>query len=110
MDKKLPVPENVTLRWELWRGMGKAELFVSVSITAVAVVLAFIFCLTSSWSFALMTSIIGVLCTFGFCVGLFTKMDNNQSPYDYLKQQAMFRKEQQVFWYVKKDEAITIVK
>ncbi len=106
---KLQVPENISLRWEAWSGMGAKELFVSVVITAVITVAAVIFCILSQWKMDVMVSMITIIATFGCCAGLFTKMDNNQSIYDYLKQRAIYTNEQQKFWFTKKKEVLIYV-
>jgi hypothetical protein len=107
--KKLPIPENITLRWEAWPGMGKKELIVTIAITTLVAVIAVIFCMLSTWKMDTLVAMIAITATFGFCSGLFTKMENNQSIYDYLKQQTIFRNEQQTFWYKRKEERIEYV-
>lgn len=103
---KLQVPENISLRWEAWRGMGAKELTVSILITALVAVLAVIFCVISQWNMDVMVAMIVIVATFGLCCGLFTKMENNQSIYEFFKQQAIYKREQQSFWYTKKEEVI----
>ncbi len=90
--------------------MGAKELAVSVIITVVVAVVAVIFCIVSTWKMDVMVATITITAAFGFCAGLFTKMENNQSIYDFFKQQAIFRKEQQIFWFNKKIEVINDVK
>lgn len=107
--KKLPVPENVTLRWELWPGIGIKELIMIGIATGIASAIAVLFCRFSSWKLANLAAVVGVVTAAGFCAGLFTKMDNNLSAFDYVKNRIAYSREQQTFWYCKKEEVIKCV-
>ena len=103
MRKKLPVPENIPLRWELFRGFGKPELLRTMLITGIVLAGCVVFCQFSDWKPRIMASVMAVLFTISFCCGFFEKMDNNQSIYDFLRQGRRYRKEQQTFWYQRKE-------
>lgn len=109
MHKKLPVPENIPLRWELWRGFGYPELIRSIIIVAVFLTCGIFFCFASSWPpRKIAVTTLTIFLAF-FCAGFFGKMDNNQSIYDYLCRMHSYAKEQQVFWYKRKKEVIRYV-
>lgn len=102
--KKLQVPENISLRWELWKGFGKAELIPSAIITAFSILIAILIYRIHPAPGMELFIVIGVIFVMAFCVGLFGKLENNQSIYDYLKRQFRYSKEQQAFWYCKSKE------
>ncbi|MEM5780050.1 MAG: hypothetical protein AAGU02_02755, partial [Lawsonibacter sp.] len=102
--KKLPCPENIPLRWELFRGIGWPELIKTGLVTGVVLVLAILFSLSSGGDNALFGAVAAVILSLGFCVGLFGKLENNQSIWDYLTRQLRYRKEQQIFLFHRKKE------
>jgi len=106
--KKLPVPENISLRWELFRGFGMPELIRTSIITGIVLAGSILFCLTSTWPPKLMAATLAVILTIFICVNFFVKMDNNQSIYTFLKRGQRYHKEQQTFWY-KREERIHYV-
>lgn len=106
--KKLPVPENIPLRWELFRGFGTPELIRTSIITGIVLAGSILFCLTSTWSPKLIAATLTVISTIFICVEIFIKMDNNQSIYTFLKRGQRYRREQQAFWY-KREERIRYV-
>lgn len=95
--EKLQVPENITLRWEAWRGVGKAELAATLAVTALAAAAGIAFCLVSPLESDQLIAMFFVVISLAFAAGFFTKMDNNQSIYDFFRRQFRFRREQQVF-------------
>lgn len=95
--EKLQVPENITLRPEVWRGVGRAELVAILAVTFVALLAAVTFCFISPMDMDKLIAAFMVILAFSFGCGLFSKLDNNQSIYDFLRRQARFRKEQQIF-------------
>lgn len=106
--KKLPVPENISLRWELFRGFGTPELIRTAIITGIVMSGSILFCLTSTWRGKPIAATLAVILTIFICVNFFIKMDNNQSIYTFLKRGQRYRKEQQTFWY-KRGERIRYV-
>lgn len=103
---KLQVPENIPLRWEAWRGFGRPELIASLIITAIATSLAVMYCIISTRESDRMIAVIMVGFTIAFCVGLFSKVEGNQSVFDYLVRQLRYKKEQQIFLYTREKERI----
>lgn len=102
--RKLPVPENIPLRTELWRGFGIPEAVRTGIITGIILSGCTIFCMASAWPLAKIAATMIVIFILFFCVGLFQKMDNiNQSIYDYLRCRQRYRKEQQAFWYKREE-------
>lgn len=105
---KLPVPENIPLRWELWRGFGGAEAIRTAIITlAVLVVCAFACVITGSEE-GKVISVIVVLLTLFICIGFFGRLEQNQSIYEYLQRMRRYHLEQQSFRYRQKDEVILV--
>lgn len=99
--EKLQVPENITLRWELWQGVGKPELAAILIVTAVAAVPVGIFCALSSAKNGMPIMVFCLVIVFAFACGFFTKLDGNQSICDFIRRQARYKKEQQIFYYVR---------
>lgn len=107
--QKLQVPENIPLRWEVFRGFGRPELLASLGITAISLALSVLYCLASTRASDRMVAVTVVGFTFAFCVGLFRKIENNQSIFEYMVRQVRYRKEQQVFLYKREKEVIRLV-
>jgi len=106
--KKLPVPENISLRWELFRGFGMPELIRTSIITGIVLAGSILFCLTSTWPSKPFMATLAVILTIFICINFFIKMDNNQSIYIFLKRGQRYRRQQQTFWY-KREERIQYV-
>lgn len=104
--QKLQVPENIPLRWELWRGFGKPELLKSAGITAIVTAGCVTFCLLSHWPPREIAAVMIVIFTLFFCAGFFSKMDNNQSIFDYLMRGRRYHSRQQRFLYKREKEGI----
>lgn len=108
--EKLQVPENITLRWELWRGVGKKELIAISAIALFSLIVAVIYCTVSTAQNATLIAMGGVILMLAFAVGFFSKMDNNQSVYDYLCRQRRYQSTQQRFrWKHKEKEGVYLV-
>lgn len=107
--KKLPAPENIPLRWELWRGFGKGETIRTAIITLSVLILCVIVCVVTGAENAKVASVAVVLLTLFACAGFFGRLDQNQSIYEYLKRRRRYRAEQQIFRYRQKDEVILFV-
>lgn len=93
---KLPVPENIPLRWELFHGFGKAETVRSAAITGIVLVICVAACIITGSERCKTVSVFAVLFTIFVCVGFFGRIEN-QSIYDYLQKQSRFRSEQQIY-------------
>lgn len=107
---KLPVPENISLRKELWRGFGWPEAVKSGIVCGAVLIALIIFCVIHRGENDMVIFTVGVMFAIGFCAGFFGKVPNsNQSIYDFLKKQAAYKKEQQVFAYCKRKETYYIV-
>lgn len=106
MEEKLQIPENIALRWELFRGIGKFEL-LAILVTAVsgALVALAVCTLLGRQDAVLTTMFIGILGA-GAGNGFFAKLEANQSIYDYLRRSARYQKEQQIFYYVRKEKEV----
>lgn len=107
---KLPVPENIPLRWELWRGFGKPELIRTGIITAIAAAACVVWCMISGSQNSKVISVAVVLAVIFTCIALFSQMEQGLSIYEFFRRQKRFSKEQQVFRYKQKDEVIIFVK
>lgn len=105
--QRLQVPENIPLRWELWRGFGKPELWRSAVIAGIITALCVVFCLCSSWPPRQIAAVITVIFSLFFCAGFFSKMDNNQSIYDFLVRGKRYHTQQQIYLYKREKEGIT---
>ena len=103
--KKLTVPENIALHWELFRGFGMPELTRTAIITGIVLFGSILFYIFSTWAFRLAAAMLAVLLTMLICVNVFVRMDNNQSIYNFLKRGRRYRREQQTFYY-KREERI----
>ena len=107
--QKLSIPENIPLRWELWRGFGRPELLASTVLTGAALICAVLFCVVTGREGLVGVLVITAIFAFAVCSGLFTKLENNQSIVDFILRQLAFQKEQQNFPYRKRKEAYTLV-
>lgn len=107
---KLPVPENISLRTELWRGFGWPEAVKSGIVCGIAMVALIAFSLVHQGENDGVIFTAGIVLAIGFCVGFFGKIPNsNQSIFDFIKKQAVYKKEQQAFFYCKRKETYYIV-
>lgn len=100
--KTLPVPENISLRWEAWRGFGGPELAKSSVVTGITFALSIV--LVKAKQIPLILAVGLVIFTFAICVSVLSKIENNQSIVDYIAKAIRFKKEQQIFMYRKKDD------
>lgn len=108
--KKLPCPENIPLQWELFRGFGRPEVLKTVIVTGVVLPLSVLYSFTAGNNdSSTFISVGAVILTLGFCVGLFGKVESNQSIWDYLMRQLRFQREQQKFLYHPPKEVIRFV-
>lgn len=108
MARKLYVPDNITLRNEVWRGLGKKELAISVLITAIVIFIAVIV-VTTFGDRTLFFSMAAVLLTFSVSITMQTKLENNQSMVEFIAMVMKFKREQQKFKYKSKGERLCAV-
>ena len=107
---KLPVPENIPLRWELWRGFGTPELLRSVVVCLIVTVPLLLFCFANAFSQqSLIVLVLTLMLTIFLCISFFARLDQNRSIYEYLRQTRRFQSEQQRFPYKQTDEVIYFV-
>lgn len=103
--QKLLVPENIPLRAELWRGFGWLEARRSLILLSPPLIILAL-CLIFSTRTGTMIAMLLVILTAFFCVFFFTRMEQNQSAYEFLIRKQRFQREQQTFLYKEKDEVI----
>lgn len=102
--QKLEIPENIPLRWELFRGFGLPELLRSLVIVAIAGVGALLYGSLSSSPFRLLTVVVILLAAAIIAAGLFTKQSNNLSMYDYIRYAADFGRSQKQYDNIRLEE------
>ncbi|MEA4894076.1 MAG: hypothetical protein VB064_02310 [Oscillospiraceae bacterium] len=95
----LQVPENISLRWEAWRGFGGPEFLKSSVVSGIALAVSIV--LYKAKLIPLIFAVGLVIFTFAVCVSLLSKIEYNQSIVDYIAKAVLFRKEQQLFVYIK---------
>ena len=107
--KKLPVPENIPLRWELYPGFGKEETIRSGIIAAIVLVIGVAIGIATGNENAMVATVAAELLTLFLCATFFGRIDQSQSIYEYLKRMRRFHAEQQTYRYKQKDEVILFV-
>ena len=107
--KKLPVPENIPLRWELYPGFGKEETIRSGIIAAAVLIIGVTVGIVTGNEDAKVATVAAVLLTLFLCAAFFGRIDQSQSIYEYLKRMRRFHAEQQTYRYKQKDEVILFV-
>lgn len=107
---KLPMPENIPLRWELFRGFGKKECVQTGAVTALAAILcAIVYAVTRAEMLKSLSVIVLIVVIFA-CVGFFGHIEQGLSIYDYIQNHRLFLQSQQKFNYRTKDEVILFVR
>lgn len=101
--QKLQVPDNISLRKEIIRGIGMRDFLISLIITALSIVPAVLFCSICQESYDTFFATAFVVFVLAFCLGFFARLDSGLSICDYLRQRANFRKAQQSFSFVYKE-------
>lgn len=109
MMKKLPVPENIPLQREIWHGFGKEELVRSCIVTSVVLVLTICICLIGNVREPVVVIAGVTTLTVFLSINFFSRLDQNQSIYEYLVRLRRFRTEQQTFHFKHKKEVIHFV-
>lgn len=103
---RLEIPENVPLRWELFRGFGVPELLRSAVIVALAAAGANLYTQLSTSPFRIMTAIFAVIAAALISAGLFSRQSNNLSMYGYVKYAVQFSKAQKQYDYIRQEEFV----
>lgn len=102
--ERLQVPENISLRKEVWRGVGKMELVAILAITFFFLLVSVVYCFISQAKNDKLIAAFVVTTAFAVSCGLFSKLENNQSIYDFFRRQARYKKVQQTFRWHRKAE------
>lgn len=103
---RLEIPENIPLRWELFRGFGVPELLRSAVIVALVGFAAYFYAQLSTSPFRVITAIFAVIAGAMISAGLFSRQNNNLSMYDYLKYAVQFGHTQKHYDFIKEEEII----
>lgn len=93
----LEIPENIPLRWELFRGFGPMELLRSAVVMAVVLAGAAAYCALSDSPVKVLTCVAVVLFFGAGCGGLFAKQSFGLSMYEYLKYAVQFGRTQKQY-------------
>lgn len=105
-DNRLYIPENVPLRWELFRGFGFRELMQSAVIVAAAAVGALLYYKFSSSPMRVITALVIVLAAGVIAAGLFSQQANHLSIYTYAKYAYQFGRSQKRYDDIKAEEVV----
>ncbi len=101
--EKLNVPMRISLQWELWQGFGKKELLQTVCVTVAGSLFLFLLCLLLQVEGKLLVMVFGVIFILAMASGFFTRMDGNQSMYDYLQRIEKYHATQQKFLFIREE-------
>ena len=104
---KLPIPENIPLRWELFRGFGKTETVKTALIAAVVAAVCITASVFTGSRAAPTLSVFAVLFTLFLCVGFFTRIEG-QSISGYLQKQRRYHTQQQSFRFKAKEVVVLV--
>lgn len=102
----LEIPENIPLRWELFRGFGFSELWKAGLIVLPVGLGAWIYTQLSHSPLRILTAIAIVIAGAIVATGLFVKQSNNLSMYDYVKYALQFSRSQKQYDNIKAEEYI----
>lgn len=105
---KLKMPENVSMRWEMWQGFGRKEAVRTAAITGIVLAICVAACLITRSRTILLASVVIVMLTTAACVFLFGRIEGQTSIYEFMTTNQHFRSEQQEFFYVQRDEVTRI--
>lgn len=102
----LDIPENIPLRWELFRGFGFPELCKAGVVVIPACLGAWLYTRLSDSPMRILTAIVIVLAGAIIAAGLFVKQNNNLSMYDYVKYAVQFAKSQKQYDNIRLEEYV----
>lgn len=105
---RLEIPENIPLRWELWRGFGWAELGKSALIVGAACAAMWLYIHCSDSPLRILTAIVVVVASGIIASGLFTRQNTHLSMYDYIKYAVQFQRTQHRYHDIKIEEVVFI--
>lgn len=98
--ERLKVPENITTRWELWRGFGVKETAITAISSSIAIIIAVLYVmLKQDDPMAQVKAVIGVLLIIFVTISTVIKIENNQSILDYILRVIHYHREQQDYLY-----------
>ena len=108
LPQRLEIPENIPLRWELFRGFGLPELVRSAVIVAATGIGGYVYAQLSTSPFRVLTAIVILLAAAIIAVGLFVRQSNRLSMYDYIVYAIQFSKAQKQYDNIKIEEVVLI--
>lgn len=103
VNNTLNIPENIPLRWELFRGFGLLELLRSAIVMAVVLAGVVLYCTFSDSPVKMLTSVAVVLFFGVGCGGLFAKQSFGLSMYEYMKYAVQFGRTQKQYDNVREE-------
>ena len=101
--QKLQVPDNISLRPEVVRGISPKALAASLAAAAMTAAASAAVCLLFPSEGGPVKAALLVLFVFALCLGFLARMENGRSIYDYLRCIQSYRRGQQTFLYVRKE-------
>lgn len=102
--RKLSVPEHISLKKELVRGMGGKELLRWLAASAPAVAGVAVFWLFCDDPGSRLLALVGLLVYTGGGFVIFAVTEGNQSVYDFLAQWVRFMRSQKFYKYTQEKE------
>lgn len=105
---KLTIPENISLEWELVRGIGKREILAMLKILLPALVLAVVLAKVLTAPTAPLALLMGYVLLCVSCYLFFARLDPYQSVYLFLRRGVQFRRQQQKYYYRHREEVLEL--
>ena len=104
--RKLSVPENISLKKEVLRGLGKKELIYLILAILPVIVGVIIFWCTNSNPGPRLLALVGLLIYVLICYAIFSTPDGSQSIYTYITRWIRFMRAQKFYRYRQEKEAL----
>lgn len=104
--KKLPIPEKITLQWELVPGLGWRELRRILIWALPGLGLAIAYGSLSPSPGAVVVAVLGFFVYLAALCMLFVRMDDGPSMYDFISRRLKFSREQQAYYYKRRKERV----
>ena len=102
--ERLKIPENIPLRWEMWRGFGTPEAIITGCTLAVSIACALLYAsLHHSDPLTPVKVMSGIILVLFCTISTVTKLEYNRSILDYILQLIRFKREQQQFVYCQEE-------
>lgn len=92
--RNLEIPENIPLKWELFRGFGASELFKTCLVAVPFCFGAWLYSQLSSSPMRILTALVIAFGGIILATGLFVKQSYNLSIYDYIRYAVDFNRTQ----------------